>query len=89
MSNRITRGASSGGGSGGGTWYVEKITLAGDNQTFTLAHSPTSVIFLYSNNQPQIYNTDYTGSINSSNKTYVYSVPIDPSLINYQYASYQ
>ena len=88
MSNRITRGASSG-GSSGGAWYVEKVTLAGDNKTFTLSHSPTSVIFLYSNNQPQIYGTDYTGAINSSNATYVYTVPIDPSLINYQYASYQ
>jgi hypothetical protein len=91
MSNRVTKSGNVGssGGGGGGTWYVQKVTLAGDNQTFTLSHAPQSVIFIYSNNQPQIYGTDYTGTINGTNTTFVYTNPVDPSLLSYQYATYQ
>jgi hypothetical protein len=81
--------SASGGGGGGATWYqAEQITLAGDNKTFTLAHAPTAVIFLTSGHQPQLYGVDYTGTINGTNKTFVYTNPQDPSVLNDQYATY-
>src|SRR5665213_2134392 len=75
--------------SGGGTWYQsEAVTLGGDSKTFTLAHAPTSVIYLLGGHQPQIYGVDFTGTINGSNATFVYATAVDPSIATDQYATY-
>ena len=74
---------------GGGTWYQsEQVTLAGDDKTFTLAHAPTSVIYLLGGHQPQIYSVDFTGTINGTNKTFAYINAQDASIISDQYATY-
>lgn len=75
--------------SAGGTWYTnEAVTLGGDNKTFTLAHPPTSTIFLLGGHQPQVYGVDFTGTINGSNATFVYVTAQDPSITSDQYATY-
>lgn len=73
----------------GGTWYTnEAVTIGGDSKTFTLAHAPTSTIFLLGGHQPQVYGIDFTGSINGTNATFVYTTAVDPSIITDQYATY-
>lgn len=50
---------------GGGTWYQDEAvsgTKNGSNKSFTLAHSPATVVFLYLNGQIQVSGTDYTRS---------------------------
>lgn len=75
--------------SSSGTWYQsEAVTLGGDNKTFTLAHAPTSVIYLLGGHQPQIYSIDFTGTIDGVNKTFAYATAVDASLISDQYATY-
>lgn len=72
-----------------GTWYLgEHITLAGDNETFVLAHAPTSVVNLYLDRQVQIYSLDFTGTIDGSNKTFAFTSPVDASLLGEVYADY-
>lgn len=76
-------------GGGSSTWYNgEQITLAGDNKTFTLAHAPSSTIFPFVDRQPQIYNLDFTGTINGINKTFVFTVAIPSSLLLLVYSNY-
>ena len=76
-------------GGGGGTWYnSEQVTLAGDKKTFTLAHPPTSVVYLLGGHQPQIWGVDFTGTINGVNTTFVYGTAVDPSITSDQYATY-
>jgi len=76
-------------GGGSTTWYQgEQLTLAGDNKTFTLKNAPTSVLFVWGGHQPQIYGVDFTGTINGSNKTFVYTNAQDPSILSDQYATY-
>lgn len=76
--------------SGGGTWtQSEHITLAADNKTFTLATAPSSVIYLLGGHQPQIHGVDFTGTIDGSNKTFVYATAQDASVTSDQYATYQ
>lgn len=73
------------------TWHnSEQITLQGDGKTFALANAPTAVIFLYVDRQPQIYVLDYTGNINGTNKTFVFTTlgTPDPSLASQIYATY-
>ena len=72
-----------------GTWHVgEQITLAGNKMTFTLTFAPSSVINLTVSRQPQINGLDYTGTINGVNKTFVFTSPVDSSLLTSIYADY-
>ena len=69
------------------TWYQGEAvsgTVDGVNVTFTLAHTPTSVLFLYMANQPQIFGVDYT----LSGATITFNVPPDASLSGTLYATY-
>lgn len=77
-------------GGSGGTWTRgEKITLQGDNRTFTLTNAPSSVINLTVDRQLQLPVVDYTGTINGTNKTFVFVTAItDSSLQALIYADY-
>lgn len=71
----------------GGTWYQGEAvggTINSVNKTFTLAHSPTSALFLWLGHQLQIYGVDYTivGS------TITYTTAPDTSLSGDHYATY-
>lgn len=88
--NKITSTTFGNAAVGASSWTVsEQITLAGDRKTFTLLNAPSAVIYLFGGHQPQIWGVDFTGTINGSNKTFVYVAAQDPSLLTDQYATYQ
>ncbi len=55
------------GGSGSGTWYQDEVLTFTDGIHYTLAHNPSSVVFLYLNGQLIKSITDY----NRTNKNIV------------------
>ncbi len=75
---------------GSATWHQSEVVTVSpaDHRTFTLAFAPSSVIYLLGGHQPQVYGIDFTGTIDGSNKTFVYASAVDPSLLTDQYATY-
>lgn len=49
-----------GGGSSTDTWYQDEVLTRTDGTTYTLAHTPTSVLFLFLNGQKITEDTDFT-----------------------------
>jgi len=45
-----------------GTWYQDEVLTYSDGVHYTLANTPTAIVFLFLNGQKLVYGTDYTRS---------------------------
>lgn len=65
LTDRVVELETNGGGGGGtttDTWYQDEVLTRTDGTTYTLAHTPTSVLFLFLNGQKITEDTDFTVS---------------------------
>jgi len=63
LTDRVVELELNGGGGGGtttDTWYQDEVLTRTDGTTYTLAHIPTSVLFLFLNGQKITEDTDFT-----------------------------